>query len=75
METMLVTFLFAITLGQMGYIVYQSRENRKQIDSLTSKLVAKSLGEYASATKVEAQKETTTKKEVKLNDPVLGKIF
>lgn len=75
METVLVTFLFVITLSLIGFVVYQSIENRKQIESLTSKLVAKSLSEYASATKAGVTKETTAKKEVKLSDPVLGKIF
>ncbi len=59
----------------IGVIVWQNCEHRKQIDELTSKIVAKSLGEYT-ANKQDSKITVTIppKKEKKIIDPVMGEV-
>jgi hypothetical protein len=71
MEIVLVISLVLIALGELVFIAWRDNAHRKQIDDLTSKIVAKSLGEY------NAGKGTVTIPEKKekvqpLVDPVMG---
>lgn len=71
--TVLVVCIVVIAIGLMAIIVWREMEHKKQIDELTSKLVARSIGEYASARQAE-KTVPPPKPEApkKLKDPTLG---
>jgi len=72
----LVVCLILISFGLLGVMVWQNHDHRRQIDELTSKIVAKSLGDYAFARQTEKSKpEPKPEEKKKLKDPVLGDIY
>lgn len=67
----LIVSLVLVMFGLLGFIVWNNIEHRKTMDDLTSKLVARSLGEYVAAT----QKKVNIpepKKEKKYIDSTMG---
>jgi len=73
MEIVLVICLVIIALGEFVYLAWREKEHIRQVDELTNKLVARSLGEYASAKQVVAHPPAAKADKPKVViDPVLG---
>ena len=76
---MVETIVFVVIITMlMGFIVYKDYKHTKQVDVLTSKLMARDYHDYA-VNKPLAERETrlTQEKEKtsKISDPVLGTNF
>lgn len=77
METLvviLVACVVLLALSLLVFIAWREKTYREQIDDLTSKLIAKSLGEY-SIVKQSERPVPKTEKPTKTTDPVLGGTF
>ena len=66
------------SLALLGFLAWRESQHKKQIDELTSKIVARTLPEYAQAQKT-LQPEVKVKPQpagkVKLIDPVMGAVY
>ena len=56
----------------LGFIAWREVEHTKQVDVLTSKLMSRTYGEYASNKQVESKEQKEPKPKKSVNDPVLG---
>jgi len=71
-ELIVVSVLFTLLLG---FIAWREWEHTKQVDVLTSKLMSKTYGEYASYKQVESKEQKEPKLKKHVNDPVLGDTY
>lgn len=70
----LVVCLVTVCIGMLGFLAWRENEHRKQIDELTSKIMARSLNDYAIAKQTMSNplQPKVEKQEKKISDPVLG---
>lgn len=71
MEIVMVICLVVVCLGLLGFILWRDIEQRKQIDTLTSKLICRSLGEFTQSIKAEPKTEAKMVNKPMV-DPVMG---
>lgn len=60
-------------LGLLGFIVWNTREHRQQVEELTNKLVARSLSEYVASRQGKVTIPEKKEKTAVLIDSTLGK--
>lgn len=79
METLVISMavcLIVLCFGIMSLFAWRELEHKKQIDELTTKIISRTAGEYASAENIKKagapQRETT---KPKTSDPVLGAVY
>ena len=74
----LVLTVVGMNLALLGFIAWLKIEHRKEVDALTSKLMAKDYREYAHNRPQEiskAPKKEEKEKKNTINDPQLGRVY
>lgn len=68
----LIISLVLVMFGLLAFIVWNTLEHRKQVDELTSKLVARSYGEYVAGKNTKVVTPEKKKDEKVIVDSVMG---